>query len=380
MIFFTLLFIIILVVKSIKRYKRLFNPFTLSIQIPLLFLTVPQTILVLIGVGEDSILSDSVILVFVICIYIGTFIKIPPIKIPEFKHKKSIRYIIASIIALLFVIMFPMLMSYGLSLQGIRAFYENIVFSPLASIYQVSKTLLSVLIIFLFIKSRKVTIPILIFVAILFLSGSKMAILSTAILLAVTYEEYGNINYKKLISLFIILFIFLIFYHYAQSIYAEDKGVLMNALSYFDVYDQQTKALNMFVNGELEYFHGDISLSSWYKIIPRFLWENKPKDYGFALLNYAIYPEYAASGWMPSFGLAYTFADFGFFSIISSGLIAGLTKNYLYKLFKKNNKSTATFLLYMFSIDIITFLLFTLLYFISSLKDDTSNNSLLLVK
>lgn len=72
----------------------------------------------------------------------------------------------------------------------------------------------------------------------------------------------------------------------------------------------------MFIKGKIEYFYGEISLSSWYKIIPRFLWESKPKDFGFALLNYRIYPDYSADGYMPSFGLAYTFADFGFISII----------------------------------------------------------------
>jgi hypothetical protein len=45
MLFFIFLFIIFLAFLSIKRYKTFFNPFTLSLQYPLLFLTIPQIIL-----------------------------------------------------------------------------------------------------------------------------------------------------------------------------------------------------------------------------------------------------------------------------------------------------------------------------------------------
>ena len=44
MLFVTLIFIIFLCWRSVIRYRKLFNPFTLSIQYPLLFIVIPQII------------------------------------------------------------------------------------------------------------------------------------------------------------------------------------------------------------------------------------------------------------------------------------------------------------------------------------------------
>lgn len=65
MLFVTLIFIIFLCWRSVIRYRKLFNPFTLSIQYSLLFIVIPQIILILLDAGEDSILSDFVIAISV---------------------------------------------------------------------------------------------------------------------------------------------------------------------------------------------------------------------------------------------------------------------------------------------------------------------------
>ena len=187
------------------------------------------------------------------------------------------------------------------------------------------------------------------------------------------WEEYRKMNYKYLLFSFPIIFMLLVGYHFTQSLKTSNISVFENALSYFDVYKQQSIALEMFIKGKIEYFYGEISLSSWYKIIPRFLWESKPKDFGFALLNYRIYPDYSADGYMPSFGLAYTFADFGFISIIFSGLSSGFFKNYFYDIFKGSSKSVVAFLLYIVEINIIlvfSFLL-TICYLLYIKNNDT---------
>lgn len=371
MLFCILIFTIFLSWISVTRYKKLFNPFTLSIQYPLFFITLPQVILIVLGDGEDSFLSDGVILLYILAIYWGTSLKI---KVPSFKIFSFNNYRLIIIFTFFLLVLFslpliPYLLSFGLSLRGLREFYEYIVFSPYASFYEITKTLLLFLILILFVKNKKCTKTILILTLFLIFSGSKMAILSTTVILATAWEEYKLMNYKYLSFLFISIFILLIFYHYYQSInLSVNQTVLNNALSYFDVYRQQTLALDMFIKGKIDYFYGEISLSSWYKVIPRFIWENKPKAFGFALLNYKIYPEFSANGYMPSFGLASIFADFGFFSIVFTGFFTGFFKNYIYKLFYKSSKNIVAFLLYILDINIVFVFLFFIYYSISSLS------------
>ncbi|WP_276367380.1 hypothetical protein [Chryseolinea sp. H1M3-3] len=138
-------------------------------------------------------------------------------------------------------------------------------------------------------------------------------------------------------------------------------------ISYFDIYKNQSYVINKFLNGEMEYYYGEIYLSSYLKFIPRILWEDKPKQFGFAILNYAIFPESAASGYMPSFGLGTLFADFGFFSVVFTGFVNGFFKNFFYRIFLKS-KNNLSFFLFVFPFGIITsaFLLIYLMldYFI----------------
>lgn len=371
-LFLVFLLVLFLIWRSVKRYQKLFNPFTLSIQIPLLFLIIPQLILIMIAEGEDSLLSDSVIAIFVLSIYWGTFLKLPYIKVVPFRNRSLLIKFTFLLIIVLSIPLLPILLSFGLSFSGLRNFYEYIVFSSYASFYDVVKMLILFLIVFSFAKNRKLTLYSFCLIVILFFSGSKMAILTTSIIIATLWEEYAKLNYKYLLLCFCCIAVFLIIYHYSQSVVTEDINMFETALSYFDVYRQQTLALDLLVSGKIDFFCGEISLSSWYKIIPRFFWEDKPKDFGFALLNYKIYPEYAADGYMPSFGLAYTFADFGFLSIISSGIFAGMLKNYFYSLFYKYSKGVVTCFLYLMDINIVLIILFTCYYIISNIqKNDT---------
>lgn len=327
--------------------------------------------MILLGVGDDSIFSDFVILLFVTSIYWGTLYRLPYLKIYQFRNYKLIKYFTILMILGGAAILFPCLLNFGLSFRGLREFYEYVVFSPYASFYEIVRTLLIILILFLFVKKQKITLPIAFLVLVLCFSGGKMAILSTVIILATMWEEYKPMNYKFLFLILGCVFIGLIFYHYSQSLNVDNRNVFENALSYFDVYRQQSLALDMFQEGKLDYFHGEISLSSLYKVIPRFIWENKPKDYGFALLNYKIYPDYSANGYMPSFGLAYTYADFGFISIVLSGFFVGFMKNYFHTIFYKNSKNVVSFLLYILDINIVLIVLFTSYYLISNI---TRNN------
>jgi len=344
-----------------------------------MFLTIPQTILVFFFDGNDSLISDSVIFVFVISIYIGTYIHAPKLKIPKLKNLKLTKSFLYIIIAICAIPLFPMLLKFGLSVRGVRDFYEQVVFSQYSSFYAILKICITCLIIIAFIQKKRITTSILILSIILIFSGSKMAILNTFIVFASLWEQYRKMNYRKFTIIAVIAFIGIVGYHSLQNT-NKNFDAIESALSYFDVYNQQTKAIEMFQSGKLEYYHGEIAVSSYYKIIPRIIWPNKPKDYGFALLNYKIYPQYSADGYMPSFGLAYTFADFGWLSIILSGVLTGFMQNMWYKEFLRNKKNIPSFIIYMLSLDIVISLLLGMFYLLSNLRHDTQNNSFVLVE
>ena len=124
MLFVTLIFIIFLCWRSVIRYRKLFNPFTLSIQYSLLFIVIPQIILILLDAGEDSILSDFVIAISVFFIYIGSFLKLPLLKVYPFKNNRLIITFTFILLLILSIPLIPHLLNFGLSFRGLREFYE----------------------------------------------------------------------------------------------------------------------------------------------------------------------------------------------------------------------------------------------------------------
>ena len=119
---------------------------------------------------------------------------------------------------------------------------------------------------------------------------------------------------------------------------------------------------------QIDFFHGEIAISSWYKIIPRVLWSGKPFDYGFALLNYEIYPDYAADGYMPSFGLAYTYADFGMVFILISGFFVGFWRKFFYDMFYNSNRNGISYVAYLLPIDVVLMVLLFICHWIGNIK------------
>ena len=254
MLYLTLIITLLLIRSSIKKYDRVFNPFTLSLQIPLLFLLIPQIIAINIGLGEDYLLSDIVILLNILFIYIGSRINCRFWAVKEIENVNLISIISICVVCVLFFIMFPLLISYGLSLKGVRDFYEAVVFSPYASLYEISKTLLIIIVILQFLKTQKLTVGIFIVVVTM-------------------YEEYKKVNYTYMSFFLLFSFILMLLYHYSQSSQTE---IGMAALSYFDLYKQQSIVIDMLQRNQMDYYNGQIYISSWYKLIPRLFWPDKP--------------------------------------------------------------------------------------------------------
>ena len=349
-IFFTTLFLITL---SVYKYGFLANPFVLEAYYTLFFLIVPQIILIYVGLGESYALSNWVILIYLISVYVGSQINIKAVKVTTIERGKPVAILCLILATLLIVPTLFILLNCGLNLAGIRCYYETVVFTKYAGLYDLGKTFLLIAILLLFLHYLKAKWWLILLVLIMVFSGSKFAIFNLLIFFCIYVELYKKIRIHKILLWSIPILILFILYHFSQTNNAENP--MLAAISYFDIYEKQSFLLEKFENNKHALYYGEINLSSYYKFIPRMFWPDKPVAYGFAILNYDFLPEFAAENYMPSFGLGTLYADFGMASVIIGGLMAGFIRRYCYNIMLSSNYNNTSLIIYYFSISILTF-------------------------
>lgn len=353
MLIYALTISLILLGLSILRYRRVFNPFSLEAYFTIFFLMLPQLLLVQISskAKDYYFYSDLVIIIYVASIFVGTLINVNSFKIRPIENVKIVNTFNIALYAALLIPLMPMLLSSGFSAAGFRNFYETVVFSKFASFFELSKLVLYFIIFFKLINKQKFTIGFFLLFPLVFIYGSRFVILDFIIYLCVFLEQFKNLGARKILVACLIGAFFIGGYTYLQL--SAKYTIHEHLVSYFDIYRNQTLIINMLMNGDIDYYHGEIYFSSYLKYIPRILWEDKPKEFGFAILNYAVFPEHAAKGYMPSFGLGSLFADFGFYSIIFTGVFTGFLKNFFYRIFLKS-KNNLTFFLFVIPFSIVS--------------------------
>lgn len=349
-----LLLAILLIVWSIRRYGVIFNPFTLEVYFVLLFLVVPQLLMMLfVPETETYIYSDLVIFVYIVSVFLGTYLGV---KLPAVKGIVNLRAVNFLNIILYGILIIPLVYyfrNFSISFGGIRAFYESVVFTPYASVFELSKYLLFFIILIRILRTRKLDIMTLALMSVILLYGSKFALFDLMILIFIFFEHYGRLTIRKFAVYGFIAAAMLVGYRYYQTLQRDRGSVFETAISYFDLYKNQSTLIKRMVEGDHDYYYGKIYFSSYLKYIPRAIWTSKPKAFGTAVLNYDLFPEYAAAGYMPAFGLGTTYADLGFFSVLLYGLSAGFIRNVLYRIFERS-KSNIAFMLFAFPLNFIT--------------------------
>lgn len=363
MLTIVLVIVLLLIVISIYKYNFLANPFVLEAYYTLLFLIVPQLILISMGIGESYWLSNWVILVYILSVFVGTFINIPAFKVSKIKPVKITAIVSLAIASILILPTLSILVQCGLSFGGIRCYYETVVFSKFASLYELGKTFLFFSVLLFLLQYKKFKWWLIILVFFVLFSGSKFAIFNLLIFFCIYLEVYKKVRVRTIFLFSIPVALLLILYHFTQTKDAENP--FLAAITYFDIYEKQSFILEKFHSGKNSLYYGEINYSSYYKFIPRFLWEEKPYNYGFAILNYDFLPEFAAANYMPSFGLGSLYADFGIYSVIFGGLMAGIIRKYCYKIFIASGYNNTSLILYYFSLSILTFQYITVLVLFS---------------
>lgn len=109
----------------------------------------------------------------------------------------------------------------------------------------------------------------------------------------------------------------LLAYNFASSM----NGLSLEKLAtYSDYFVNAAMYYERYLNGQLPLFHGQIFLTSFWRIVPRALYPDKPYAYGISLINEIFYPGEAAKGFTPAFASVPYFADFGWIGVVLSGL------------------------------------------------------------
>ncbi|HLI49174.1 MAG TPA: hypothetical protein VKV18_10855 [Chthonomonas sp.] len=151
-----------------------------------------------------------------------------------------------------------------------------------------------------------------------YLLGSKGYIISyTAYLLsvlAIRRFRYLGVTFVLLTSVSLLLFV----YNFTSSMHGLN---LMKIATYSDYFVNDAMYYQRYLNGQIPLYHGEIFFSSFWRIVPRALYPNKPYSYGIILIDDIFYPGEAQKGFTPAFASVPYFADFGWIGVVLSGLL-----------------------------------------------------------
>jgi hypothetical protein len=102
-----------------------------------------------------------------------------------------------------------------------------------------------------------------------------------------------------------------------------DTFELESVFSYFDYYKNAADYYRGFLKGEIELYHGEIMLSSFWSYVPRVLAPDKPFIYGILHINELFFPGQAELTNTPAFGGAVEqFSDFGIPGVMFAGFFS----------------------------------------------------------
>jgi len=92
--------------------------------------------------------------------------------------------------------------------------------------------------------------------------------------------------------------------------------------SYSDYYVNAAMYYHDYLSGKLPLFHGQITLTSLWDLVPRSVYPGKPYAYGILLIDEYYFPGAAAGTSTPAFATIDFFADFGWPQVILSAILS----------------------------------------------------------
>lgn len=316
-VFFALLPMALAFHRKVQHKKLLVLSFLLTSLQPLATIVVPM--LATPELFEGAMQNYAILIMmyyFIIFIFYWFVIQFIPSNIENNFNQLSKRSSFAPLIFLVGIGFFSILVihSNGIFLTNPRLGYQSYR-EGLGFVWVFYILSVSVLFYFLAIK-REINIKkVLLFVGLMFMTGSKALILQVFIKSFLIYIWLGK-KIKKwhilLGSLILVLLMLKLFDQFGAS-----ESFLVRAVRYFDFMKMASLVFEDYANGTLEHTYGSIFTSSFWSYVPRALYPDKPYAYGSVSLLEMYYPGMAATGHTPSFGiLTHDFVDFWWFAPI----------------------------------------------------------------
>lgn len=164
------------------------------------------------------------------------------------------------------------------------------------------------------LEKKKVSfwrIALLFFIA--YSSGSKQVFVGCALL--VTLQPFISNKLRwKIVPLGLVAGIIFFLFMFGQ--FSSKIALTERLFNYLETTSLASIIFDMYNKGDLNFYYGEIFLSSFWFFVPRAVFPEKPYEYGATFLLGEFFPGMAATGATPSFGFATLFADFGWFGCI----------------------------------------------------------------
>jgi hypothetical protein len=224
-------------------------------------------------------------------------------------------------------------------------------------------------------KFFELTLIILIWLCITYFLGSKSMILTNIIIGTIYYNFYVNkLTLFNIIFLFLstLLFISCLIIIQRGSDYSIDFITIYNQFTnYFKEYFR-TSALFLSRFDEFGLQYGKAFISSFWVLIPRFIYSDKPYEYGVSLVHQKLFPGLAEQGHTDGI-LEWTlfYLDFGICGVFFSALFIGIFHKIIYEYFltHKNEFFAFTLMIHFAIIPIWSFATIPVVFFLCLLQN-----------
>jgi hypothetical protein len=198
-------------------------------------------------------------------------------------------------------------------------------------------------------KFLKLILIILIWLCITYFLGSKSMMLTNIIIGTIYYNFY----IKKL-SLFNVIFLFLSLFILISCLITIQRGNDYS-IDFFTIFSQfenyfkeyfQTTTLFLSKFDEFGFQYGKAFVSSFWVLIPRYIYYDKPYEYGISLIHKKLFPGLAEQGHTDGIlEWSLYYLDFGILGVFFSGLFIGIFQKIVYEYFLSHKNEFFAFTL-----------------------------------
>ncbi len=320
---------------------------------------------------EQNLYTDTIILVYLISIFIGSILGFYTLKAMFKNHgnidtldlvvnEKFYPYLLIIVLACV-AMLYTEFIKYPFSFNGFRQFYhESRATSGMGLYFYLLGISIPILVLLSFRKDRTI-LALIFFISMIFI-GKKQGFL-TAAMMVLAYIDLCTV--RRTSGYVIPILLFIVFILTIQVFFSSaDLPILQLISGYFDYYINLSYTLEWLSDNNYK-FNGAILLTSLWFFLPRSLYPDKPELYGTVLIHEQIYPDFLALGYTPGIfsPIAAPMADFGIWFLIVATIIksAGIAALYFYFL---RSRLFVIFLLYVSIFDLMYILLFLPIIFL----------------